>query len=1238
MKSTNNTFLLHILLRIIKSLALSGLAITFSSNNVLAQISPDETLGAERSVITPNVNIKGAVADQIDGGAIRGSNLFHSFSEFNVKDGQRVYFSNPSGIQNILGRVTGTDLSNILGTLGVNGSANLFLLNPNGIIFGENARLDVRGSFAASTANAIQFGEQGFFSVTNPEAPALLTVNPSALFFNQINTKKIENQSRAEAGLNIAGTPLFGLRVPDGQSLLLLGGEIVIDKGGLHALGGQVELAGVAVGTVGLTVNDNKLNINFPQKIERADISLRNSASVSTSNQGGGNIRLFGKHVTVSDGSRIEANTLGSLVGGDLRVDASEILEVVGESAIGQRSELVARTTGTGNAGNLIITAPVFRILEGARVSTTTNGAGKAGNLTVTASSVQVSGFTKTREFGSDLFAQTRRGSTGDGGELIVTTKRLLVQNGGQIGVSTFGDGNGGRLTINASELVEVSGSSESILAANTNGKGKGGDLIINTGKLVVQDGAEISASTSGDGDAGSLLVNASESVHVRGTSVDGKFTSELTAGAYATGKGGELTINTPLLVLDEGNIFAGTASKGNAGNLRINTNYLIAENGAQISTITVSSGNGGRLVVNASKQVQLNGTSKDGRRTTGLFASTSNTGKAGDLVVDTPVLIVDNGAQISTSTIGEGEGGKLTIKASESVQLRGVGSGLSSQAWRTGNAGSITLSTPNLTIQEQARIAAETISKGNAGNINIDTNKLMIREGGIISSATTNEGNGGKLTVNATESVQVINNPNELGISGLFTQTQGTGKAQTLTINTPVLIVQDGAQIDAGTDVGSTGDGGDLTVNASESVQLIGKTAINKYPSGLFTATRGTGKAGNLSVNSPKLIIRDGATISSATNNGASGNISITANRLETINGGKFRTTTTSINKAGDITLNVKDSILLAGVNSGLFANTEPGSTGDGGNIFIDPRSIILRDGARIAVDSQGSGKGGDIQIQAGALTLDNQAAISAETASNTGGSINLKMQELLLLRRDSKISTNAGTNGAGGDGGNIDINAKFIVAPPKENSDITANAFQGSGGKVTINSAGIFGLKPLSRQELERLLQTTDPTQLNPSQLQTSDITAISQTNPSLNGEINLNTPDTDPSRGIEELPTEIVDASGLVNQNLCVASIGSEFTITGRGGLPASPYGLVSANAAWEDWSILEPYTTKPASTSNSPRSSQKASTTIIEAQGWVTDANGDVILTAKPVKVAPSSSWSHSPNCQTGRAKS
>src|SRR5919199_2164369 len=161
-----------------KAIALTGgLTTAFLANPAVAQITPDATLGTESSVVTPNVNIRGLPTDRINGGAVRGANLFHSFQEFNVGDGQRVYFANPTGIENILSRITGNNLSNILGTLGVDGGANLFLLNPNGIIFGPNAKLDIAGSFVASTANSVVF-ENGYqFSAKNPEALPILTVS-----------------------------------------------------------------------------------------------------------------------------------------------------------------------------------------------------------------------------------------------------------------------------------------------------------------------------------------------------------------------------------------------------------------------------------------------------------------------------------------------------------------------------------------------------------------------------------------------------------------------------------------------------------------------------------------------------------------------------------------------------------------------------------------------------------------------------------------------------------------------------------------------------------------------------------------------------------------------------------------------------------------------------------------------------------------------------------------------------
>jgi filamentous hemagglutinin family protein len=188
-----------------------------------SRIVPDNTLGNERSVVEKNFN--NLPVEVITGGAQRSRNLFHSFREFNVSEGRGAYFANPTGVENILTRVTGDNVSHILGTLGVLGNANLFLINPNGIIFGQNAFLDMRGSFVATTANAIQFGARGFFSATNPQSPSsLLTVNPSAFFFNQIavtQQPRIAINSSRLIGFDSLGNPVFeGLKVLDNQSLL----------------------------------------------------------------------------------------------------------------------------------------------------------------------------------------------------------------------------------------------------------------------------------------------------------------------------------------------------------------------------------------------------------------------------------------------------------------------------------------------------------------------------------------------------------------------------------------------------------------------------------------------------------------------------------------------------------------------------------------------------------------------------------------------------------------------------------------------------------------------------------------------------------------------------------------------------------------------------------------------------------------------------------------------------------
>ncbi|HEY9831564.1 MAG TPA: filamentous hemagglutinin N-terminal domain-containing protein, partial [Stenomitos sp.] len=278
------------------ALAEFSCSISFSEKSANAQIVPDSTLGTENSIVTPNVNVGSGTADRIDGGAVRGVNLFHSFSQFNVGDGQQVYFSNPAGIENILSRVTGNNASNIFGTLGVLGNANLFLINPNGIVFGSNAKLDINGSFVASTADSLVFNNGVEFSATNPQSPPLLTINvPLGLQYGTNPPAAITN-----AG-NLAVKPGWDLTLVGGT--MTSTGQLIAPTGAVTVLGvsGDVQVQNLKAGTATLAASGN-LNLVESQLYTTGDLNLlaldtvriRDSLTNPVVAKAGGNLYIQG--------------------------------------------------------------------------------------------------------------------------------------------------------------------------------------------------------------------------------------------------------------------------------------------------------------------------------------------------------------------------------------------------------------------------------------------------------------------------------------------------------------------------------------------------------------------------------------------------------------------------------------------------------------------------------------------------------------------------------------------------------------------------------------------------------------------------------------------------------------------------------------------------------------------------------------------------------------------------------
>lgn len=346
-------------LGLLSLLILSELLLKEGGGRTFAQVVEDPSLDTK---VTPNsdgTNLK------ITGGTTVGdTNLFHSFRNFSVKSDEVVDFDNALTINNILVRVTGGNPSQIEGTLRSQGKANLFLINPNGIVFGENAELNIGGSFIGTTASAIQFPNGGEFSIASPVNPLnpLLKVNPSALLFNQIAAEPISSIQVNEANLS----------VPDSQSLLLVGGDVNIDGGRLRATSGRIELGGLAgEGTVGLNVDSNNFRLSFPSDIARADVFLSNRAIV-TAPDSGGSIQVQGRRVKVTDNSEIRIiNTFGTEPGGTLAVTASESVELLGGS------RLLTITQGTGDAGNLKIETGRLIVEDGSQVSASTRSEGR---------------------------------------------------------------------------------------------------------------------------------------------------------------------------------------------------------------------------------------------------------------------------------------------------------------------------------------------------------------------------------------------------------------------------------------------------------------------------------------------------------------------------------------------------------------------------------------------------------------------------------------------------------------------------------------------------------------------------------------------------------------------------------------------------------------------------------------------------------------------------------------------
>ncbi|MBC1218781.1 filamentous hemagglutinin N-terminal domain-containing protein [Nostoc sp. UCD121] len=1028
--------------------------VIFSGNSAIAQIVPDRTLGAESSVVTPNIDIKGVSSDRIDGGAIRGSGLFHSFQEFNVREGRGAYFSNPAGIDNIFGRVIGSNASNIDGRIGVLGNANLFLLNPNGILFGPNASLDIPGSFLGSTANNLKFGDGKEFSATNPTAPPLLSVSvPLGVQFNQGQPSAIAN---------------FG-NLSVGQNLSLFGGTVV-STGQLSAPKGQIAVAAVP--------DDSMVNLNASGQFLNIDTSSSvgagNSASLAellttvdersrlglTVNSNG-QVELSGSGLSVVDGDVVAKNITAQTA----TLTAYQNLTLV-ESQIGTNGDLnllagdtvrvrdsVANPFVAQAGGNLTIQGNHGIDILALNHSQTPFVS--AGNLSL-ASDGNISG--DARFYSGGRFSILNL--VGQPGNFVSLYDPIISANGDiefgnysgpALKVESTGRIIGGNITITDSD--EFAPNPTNPIPRYPNDV----ELLRNSRTVILRAGLN------------SLDYAVNIPTIEAGTNFNPSDASPLTPGSIQVGN-----IDT-------------SSREGNAGSIILST--IFSANGS-ISTGSINSRVEGNNVGRAGDiTLEASGTITTGGSVNSDVAPGSR-GRAGDITLTSRNGEIDTSRGNIVSTTGNERGGAISFEAFGNITTAGVSSFIG--AGGDGDGGNITLTSRNGSINTRGKIVSST-PDGNSGNIDLQANGNITIENEIASrileagagtgragtidiiSDTGNINLVGEDTPAAIENIRQRNlirdirssTPNEIGGNIRLIASQGqitvtpTGRGQTVQI-APNENDTTGWKLRAES---SNGVAGDVTVTALGNIQspnIIASSRSNINNEGFSTITLNS-LQGSVFLDQVQLSgSNDGSNVAAdIIINATRGNVVITGTgsrnpeQATILTDGYFGRII--INAGNDVS--VIDGFLTAQTLSNLPApgqNISPQAgviqlTSQNSNIEINNSSLLT------STESQFASAGMITLNSPGITSINNNSNIENVVRQDAAGQAPRNFTPTITLDSSSVTVTNSTLNAATfgqGNAGNLIINARDQVTFDNANAFTTVEATgTGQGGNISIS-----------------------------------------------------------------------------------------------------------------------------------------------------------------------------------------
>ncbi len=598
---------------------------------VFGQISLDGSVGPgiarDLQPVGNEFQVGADLGTVISSGA--SANLFHSFGRFNVNTGQSAIFTGPSHITNVLARVTGHTPSHIRGLLATSGmpNANFFLMNPNGVIFGSGAKLDVGGSFTVTTADALELADGGRFTASIGANDSMLTSAPPEAF-------------------GFLGGP---------EARVVVNSDLINDDG-ISIRAGSVEISG---GSMLSTIRGGDIELIGSHQVVLSGINRNgSSAGVLTLHLPfgqSGSIHVEAPIVRLDNGASI-STTLDNLFGtdgADVDIIASESITLSGVGDQGKGAIISATSTffASGNAGTILLKAPRIWLDDGAAVSADTFGNGSAGNIEFIASeSILLSG-ANGNGLASSVMAGTLASGSGDAGTILFDAPRIHLEDGASVDTSTTESGPAGNIEMMAAEAITLSGTSKSgsgsTIASRTFSVGNAGSIKVEAPLVALEDGAQIATSTTSTGDGGAVDFKVDQ-LHMRNEASLAASSDQVTDGA---GTAGNITVlATGSVVINDQSKIATSAANADGGNISVSTGHNLELTNSQMTAQAAQ--NGGNITIVAPNILRLQDSQID--------VQANRDG--GDITID-PLLVDLRGRSAITADAVAGSGGNITIQ-----------------------------------------------------------------------------------------------------------------------------------------------------------------------------------------------------------------------------------------------------------------------------------------------------------------------------------------------------------------------------------------------------------------------------------------------------------------------------------------------------------------------------------------------------------------------------------------------